>query len=123
MMEEREFCRDKLIRSDKAVPDYSSCSAVRVLVQTMNIGSLRRRNVMARNTVQFQKGLSEPAFESLYGTEEQCRAVVVASPALSAWVKGSFSDNGYANLENGMMRCLRACAGVPLPTPFRPLSI
>ena len=34
---------------------------------------------MARNTVQFQKGLSEPAFERLYGTEEQCRAVVVAS--------------------------------------------
>jgi transposase-like protein len=34
---------------------------------------------MARNRVQFQKGLSEPAFEQLYGTEEQCRAAVVAS--------------------------------------------
>jgi len=34
---------------------------------------------MARNGVQFQKGLSEPAFEQQYGTEEQCRAVVVAS--------------------------------------------
>ena len=34
---------------------------------------------MARNKVQFQKGLSEPAFELQYGTEEQCRAVVVAS--------------------------------------------
>ena len=34
---------------------------------------------MARNRVQFQKGLSEPAFERLYGTEEQCRAVVVAA--------------------------------------------
>jgi ribosomal protein L37AE/L43A len=34
---------------------------------------------MARNTVQFQKGLSEPAFERLYGTEEQCRAVGIAS--------------------------------------------
>ena len=33
---------------------------------------------MARNTVQFQKGLSEPVFERQYGTEEQCRAVVVA---------------------------------------------
>jgi hypothetical protein len=34
---------------------------------------------MARNAVQFQKGLSEPAFEQQYGTEEQCRAVVIAS--------------------------------------------
>ncbi len=32
---------------------------------------------MARNMVQFQKGLSEPEFGRLYGTEEQCRAVVV----------------------------------------------
>jgi hypothetical protein len=34
---------------------------------------------MARNAVQFQKGLSEPAFEQQYGTEEQCRTVVIAS--------------------------------------------
>ncbi len=34
---------------------------------------------MARNVVQFQKGLSEPAFEQQYGTEEQCRAIVVAA--------------------------------------------
>jgi transposase-like protein len=34
---------------------------------------------MARNIVQFQKGLSEPAFEQHYGTEEQCRTIVVAS--------------------------------------------
>jgi ribosomal protein L37AE/L43A len=35
--------------------------------------------VMARNKVQFQKGLSEAAFETLYGTEAKCRAVVIAS--------------------------------------------
>ena len=34
---------------------------------------------MARNTVQFQKGLSEPEFERLYGTEQQCRAAAIAS--------------------------------------------
>ena len=34
---------------------------------------------MARNVVQFQKGLSEPAFEQQYGSEEQCREIVVAS--------------------------------------------
>ena len=34
---------------------------------------------MARNKVQFQKGLSEPEFDRLYGSEELCRAAVVAS--------------------------------------------
>jgi transposase-like protein len=33
---------------------------------------------MARNAVQFQRGLSEAEFDRLYGTEEQCRAVVIA---------------------------------------------
>lgn len=33
---------------------------------------------MARNKVQFQKGLSEAAFDRLYGTEAQCRAAIVA---------------------------------------------
>ena len=33
---------------------------------------------MARNAVQFQKGLSEAGFEELYGTEAKCRAVVFA---------------------------------------------
>ena len=34
---------------------------------------------MARNVVQFQKGLSEAAFEQQYGSEEQCRALVIAA--------------------------------------------
>ena len=33
---------------------------------------------MARNQVQFQKGLSEAAFDEVYGTEEQCHAALVA---------------------------------------------
>ncbi|MGH7094181.1 MAG: IS1595 family transposase, partial [Stellaceae bacterium] len=32
---------------------------------------------MARNTVQFQKGLSEAQFAVLYGTEDQCRDAVM----------------------------------------------
>jgi hypothetical protein len=32
---------------------------------------------MSRNGVQFQKGLSEAEFDGRYGTEEQCRAVVI----------------------------------------------
>ena len=34
---------------------------------------------MSRNVVQFQKGLSELAFEQQYGREEQCRTIVIAS--------------------------------------------
>ena len=33
---------------------------------------------MARNKVQFQKGLSEDGFDALYGTEEQCHAKLVS---------------------------------------------
>ncbi len=32
---------------------------------------------MARNQVQFQKGLSEASFAEIYGTEEQCHAALV----------------------------------------------
>src|SRR3954468_16112552 len=39
----------------------------------------REGAAMARNSVQFQKGLSEAAFEELYGTEDKCRAVVMAA--------------------------------------------
>lgn len=31
---------------------------------------------MARNKVQFQKGLSEAAFQAQYGTEDMCRAAL-----------------------------------------------
>ena len=33
---------------------------------------------MARNKIQFQKGLSERQFRASYGTEEQCRAALAA---------------------------------------------
>jgi hypothetical protein len=33
---------------------------------------------MARNRIQFQKGLSETEFATLYGDEERCRALVVS---------------------------------------------
>ena len=41
---------------------------------------------VARNKVQFQKGLSEAEFERLYGTEEQCRDGGVAL-ALAGWLR------------------------------------
>ena len=63
---------------------------------------------MARNKVQFQKGLSEPAFELRYGTEEQCRAVVVAS----RWPNG-FECPACGEARHSMLKCreLFQCTG------------
>jgi len=46
------------------------------MVHIMNIMGLGRA-AMARNAVQFQKGLSEAAFEDLSGTEAKCRELVM----------------------------------------------
>ena len=48
------------------------------MIQIMN-KNVAAEAVMARNKVQFQKGLSEADFEGIYGTEEKCRAIVIAS--------------------------------------------
>src|SRR5882672_6005823 len=46
------------------------------MVQNRNTWLFLRGRAMARNKVQFQKGLSEAQFAVLYGTEDRCRAVV-----------------------------------------------
>src|SRR5205814_1084454 len=56
--------------------------------------------------VQFQKGFSEEAFEALYGTEEKCRAVVIAS----RWPKGfecpACGSQTYCELATrGLFQC------------------
>jgi ribosomal protein L37AE/L43A len=61
---------------------------------------------MARNKVQFQKGLSEADFDALYGSEEKCRAVVIAS----RWPKGFECPacGGHAYCEvttHGLFQC------------------
>jgi transposase-like protein len=50
----------------------------------MNISLAAEGFQMARNSVQFQKGLSEAVFRAKYGTEEQCRLAV----AEMRWPKG-----------------------------------
>src|SRR4051794_20065005 len=65
-----------LRRRAKALPDYAASSAAQRMVHIMNIMGLGRA-AMARNAVQFQKGLSEAAFEDLYGTEAKCRELVM----------------------------------------------
>jgi transposase-like protein len=68
---------------------------------------------VARNTVQFQKGLSEPEFDRLYGSEEQCRAIVVGS----RWPKG-FECPGCGGTQHSVVktRDLYQCTNCRLQT-------
>ncbi len=64
---------------------------------------------MARNKVQFQKGLSEFEFERLYGTEEQCRAAVVASRWPDGFVCPACGGKRHSVVKTrGLYQC-RAC--------------
>jgi ribosomal protein L37AE/L43A len=61
---------------------------------------------MARNKVQFQKGLSEAGFEALYGTEEKCRAAVIASRWPNGFECPACGDRGYCEVKTrGLFQC------------------
>ena len=68
---------------------------------------------MAMNKVQFQKGLSEQRFDKLYGTEEQCRAVVIAvrwpngfeCPACGGTVSVSYTHLVIVSFVTAPVRC------------------
>jgi ribosomal protein L37AE/L43A len=61
---------------------------------------------MARNKVQFQKGLSEPEFERLYGTEEQCRAVMVAARWPDGFVCPACGGKAHSQIQTrGLFQC------------------
>src|SRR5260370_10395783 len=83
------------------------------MIQTLASGGFVEVLAMARNTVQFQKGLSEPEFDRLYGLEEQCRAVVVAS----RWPSG-FQCPGCGSTRHSLVatRDLFQCSNCRLQT-------
>jgi hypothetical protein len=61
---------------------------------------------MTRNAVQFQKGLSEAKFEEVYGTEKQCRAIIVAA----RWPNGlecpGYGGRAYSDIKTrGLFKC------------------
>jgi hypothetical protein len=68
---------------------------------------------VARNKVQFQKGLSEPEFLRQYGTEEQCREAVIAL----RWPKG-FQCPGCGGAKHSLVktRYLFQCSACRLQT-------
>ena len=63
---------------------------------------------MARNKVQFQKGLSEAAFETLYGTEAKYRAVVIASRWPNGFERPLCGGRTYCEvMSRGLFQCSR----------------
>ena len=71
---------------------------------------------MARNAVQFQKGLSEAKFEQIYGAEEQCRAVVIASRWPNGFECPGCGGRAYSKIKTrGLFQCC-ACQRQTSPT-------
>src|SRR5664279_686544 len=61
---------------------------------------------MARNMVQFQKGLSEAGFDALYGTEAKCRAVVIASRWPNGFQCPACGGRAYSEVRTrGLFQC------------------
>jgi hypothetical protein len=88
---------------------------------------------MARNSVQFQKGLSEAAFDELYGTEPKCRAAVIAWRWPNGFVCPACGGASHSEIgTRGLFQCsacrrqtspiagtIFAATKVPLRTWFR----
>src|SRR5215213_1391778 len=64
---------------------------------------------MARNGVQFQKGLSEAAFEERYGTEDKCRAVVMASRWPNGFACPACGGRAYSEVTTRRLFQCNAC--------------
>ena len=65
---------------------------------------------MARNMVQFQKGLSEAGFDQLYGTEERCHAVLVQGRWPHGFACPDCNGHGYCIITRGRRRLFQ-CNG------------
>src|SRR3954452_3780723 len=68
-----------------------------------------RAQAMARNRVQFQKGLSEAAFDELYGTEDKCRAVVMASRWPNGFACPACGGRAYSEVTTRRLFQCSAC--------------
>ena len=89
---------------------------------------------MARNKVQFQKGLSEAQFDELYGTEERCHAELCPRSASTrshitmrqhviAELLRVLKPGAMAKHQPGMGFSSNPLSPVTSPTPWRALRV
>ena len=73
----------------------------------MNLASNEER-IMAKNQVQFQRGLSLPRFLSQYGTEDQCHSALFNWRWPSGFVCPECGHRGYCEITGrGVYQCHR----------------
>lgn len=65
---------------------------------------------MARNKVQFQKGLSEAEFDELYGTEERCHAALAQWRWPDGFACPDCGGHGHCMVERGARRLFQCNA-------------
>ena len=74
---------------------------------------------MCMNTIQFQRGLSLPQFQALYGTEPQCERALVTARCPRGWQCAHCSYKRFFPTRNGTgLPCgerwhARVCPGTP----------
>ena len=64
---------------------------------------------MSMNTIQFQRGLSLPQFQALYGTEQQCERALVAQRWPHGWQCAHCGCKRFFLTRNGQGRQLWEC--------------
>src|SRR5207253_9941832 len=85
---------------DKCLPDYRLSSATLFCYKPGTCCCFCGFERMARNKIQFQKGLSEAQFATLYGTEDLCREVLTrwrwpsgfVCPVCGKWVNTTLGN-------------------------------
>ena len=80
---------------------------------------------MTKNQVQFQRGLSLPAFLKHYGSEEQCRAALIQWRWPASFTCPECGHTGYCEIAaRGLYQCHRCHRQTSLisGTRSRPIS-
>ena len=102
MMRRREFIAG--LGSTAACPLVTRAQQTALPV----VGLLQGRTPEAAEplTMAFQKGLSEAGFEAVYGTEEKCRAVVIASRWSNGFECPVCGGRSYSTVKTrGLFQC------------------
>ena len=64
---------------------------------------------MSINAIQFQRGLSLPQFQALYGSEQQCERALVAARWPHGWQCAHCGCKRFFHTRNGTGRLLWEC--------------